>query len=418
MPLTAAATAAALGLPGIAGTLAPQWDEAMADMPADPAAALCAYDLPVLRAVLGLAPDTDAVIAAAAAALASDADLARLGWYLHWRIYRAPLLGPAWGLTDLPGPRAAISGGFFLLLALPLAQALPELHRRRGYDPAITADTLREAACFDANHRAATGRPGIFASQFPFFRCYLADEPLVRLGRLEFQFRPWRGGATVWRRADGAVMALAEAGTQVAADGLRAATGWEATLAVDAAAAVGHPITPDGRILPQRVRLPRPAWSPCLASGDPIADVHIPAGGRMDWAACADAFRRAVAFADRHLRVRPRAAVCQTWFLDPRLAELLPADANPLHFQRAVHLFPTAPDPGSLWFVFLRPTPAGTDPATLPQDTSLRRALAGFLADGKTWHGGGMFALWDDLSALHDGFYRERWAATLAALAV
>jgi len=149
-----------------------------------------------------------------------------------------------------------------------------------------------------------------------------------------------------------------------------------------------------------------------------VLDVHIPAGGRMDWESCQDSFRRAHAFFPLHHADRPvRAAVCSTWFLDPRLAGLLPAEANPLRLARAVHLFPVQPDPEALWFVFQRPTPPGVDAATLPQDTGLRRSLADFLAGGRSWNCGGMFALWDDLPRLREGLYRERWQAVESQLA-
>ena len=85
-------------------------------------------------------------------------------------------------------------------------------------------------------------------------------------------------------------------------------------------------------------------------------------------------------------------------------ATILPPTANPLRLQRVGYLFPTPPAPGGLWFVFLQPT---HNPAVLPRDTSLRRALAEFLDTGATWHGGGMFLLREDLTAPAEGEYRE-----------
>jgi hypothetical protein len=123
-----------------------------------------------------------------------------------------------------------------------------------------------------------------------------------------------------------------------------------------------------------------------------------------------ESFRRALEFFARHHANQPFAAlVVSTWFMDPRLADLLPPDANPLRLQRAVYLYPTPPGPGGLWFVFLRDT-AAADPATLPRATSLQRALGAFLDTGRTWNGGGMFLLPDDMAHLSEGHYRKRFA--------
>lgn len=412
-------TLAALGAAGAAQSMSRLWDEAMRAAPADVPMALAGGDLVARRQALAIDADADWPIAAAAQALSADPDLARFAWYLHWRTFVAPQHGCAWGAPDLGGRHAELSGGFYLLLALEFAPRLQELHRRRGYPPAVTAETVLEARCFDANHRTGLGRPGIYARQFPWFASYLVENPYVRLGRLEFQLHAWGGGVAVWHRDDGALVALAEDGQSVDVDGLRVRDqgAFRTRLEEDADGVSGHPVDPAGRILPWRVRLPRARWSPCLRRGDTVLNVHIPAGGRMDWEACLDSFRRAHAFFPAfHADRLARAAVCSTWFLDPRLSELLPAEANPLRLARAVHLFPVQPDPEALWFVFQRPTPLGVDAAALPQDTSLRRSLAGFLAGGRSWNCGGMFALWDDLPVLREGLYHERWLAVGAGL--
>jgi hypothetical protein len=413
-------TLTALGAAEAAPALSTWWDAAMGAAPPDIAGVLAGGDLQARRRALALDDDADPVIEAAAAAVHEDPDLARFAWYLHWRTFIAPRHGCAWGVPDLPGRYATLSGGLYLLLALEFAPRLQALHRSRGYPEAVTSETVQEARCFDANHRIGTGRPGIYARQFPWFASYLVDDPYVRLGRLEFQLHAWGGGGvTVWRRDDGLQVALADDGLEVGVDGLRVrgSGAFRTRLEEDDGQVCGHPVEPAGRILPWRTRLSRSRWSPLLRRGDTVLDVHIPAGGRMDWASCQDSFRRAHAFFPAHHAGRPaRAAVCSTWFLDPRLAELLPAEANPLQLARAVHLFPVHPDPEALWFVFQRPTPPGVDVATLPQDTGLRRALAGFLARGLSWNCGGMFALWDDLPQLRDGLYREVWQAVHAVL--
>jgi hypothetical protein len=243
----------------------------------------------------------------------------------------------------------------------------------------------------------------------------------VRLGRLEFQLASYAGGVTAWRRPrDGAVLALAEDGVRVDAGGLRLShdappkEGWTAHLLETPDTVVGSPIDPVGRIWPPSVRLDRREWTPCLRGGDLVLHLHIPAGGGMTWDACVDSFRRALDFFPRHHADRPFvAATLGTWFMDPRLAEILPPAANPLRLQRASYLFPTPPAPGGLWFVFFTPT---SDPSSLPRDTSLRRALAEFLDRGGKWNGGGAFVLREHMPNLREGCYRAGFASLCAEM--
>ena len=134
----------------------------------------------------------------------------------------------------------------------------------------------------------------------------------------------------------------------------------------------------------------------------------------MNWEAMADSLRQAMEFFTRHHPERPVAAVVlSTWFMDPQLADLLPSEANPLRLQRAGYLYPVLPWQGGLWFVFLKDT---FDPTTLPRETSLQRAIAGFLDHGGIWKGGGWFILPGDIPGFSEGRYREGFAALLASL--
>jgi len=395
----------------------PHWAEAMAVRPPGDLAFLDRATLVSRRCAAGLAADADAPLLAAATAVAADPALAQLAWYLHWRVFIVPEQGIPWGAPTLEPRLGALAGAFYLLLSLEFPVRLAALHRQRGYPPGVSAETSQQIASYDGNHRRGRGCPGMYESQFPWLATYFTD-PYVRLGRFEFQLHGYGGGVTAWRRPrDGAVLALAEDGTRVDAEGLRLrhdappAEGWTTHLAEDQAAVTGNPVAPGGQILQSTVRLDRREWVSCLRQGDIVLDLHIPAGGGMDWDSCVDSFRRAFEFFAQHHPAQAFAAVVvSTWFMDPRLAELLPATANPLRLQRATYLYPTHPEPGGLWFVFLRPM-ATADPATLPRDTSLRRALAAFLDTGRKWHGGGMFLLREDMREPGDGLYRRKFPA-------
>jgi len=409
----------ALDEPAAHGGNPPFWNEAMTAMPEGPLPFLAPETLAARREQNGLPAARDPLLREMAATVAADPPLLALAWYLHWRVFVIPGRGVSWGAPPLTGRLGSRAGMFYELLALEFAPRLAARHREWGYPASVTAQTVKQVAAYESNHLRGRGEPGIYENQFPWFATYLAM-PHVRLGRLEFQLCSYEGGVSVWRRAaDGQVLALAEDGARVMDDGLLAGaadTGfWTATRREDEQTVEGFPVDPAGRILRQRVVLRRPEWTPVFSKGTTVLNLHIPAGGGMTWESVCDSFRQAQPFFTRHHPDRPFAAlVVGTWFMDPRLADILPASANPLRMQRACYLFPIPPGPGGLWFVFLRDTVA-CDPATLPRDTSLRRALADFLASGKRWHGGGMFVLPEDLANPREGCYTEQFAALRAA---
>ena len=87
----------------------------------------------------------------------------------------------------------------------------------------------------------------------------------------------------------------------------------------------------------QPVELDAAQWHIALEAGDPVLSVHIPATGRMDHAACTDAFGRALRFFRRHFPDHPfRAFTCLSWLMDPQLADCLPPRANLVSFLNAI----------------------------------------------------------------------------------
>ena len=427
MTLTAHDVLRALGEPNAFGGSPPFWDVAMAARPDTGAPFLDLATLSARRALSGLPAERDRMLHDMVLTISADRALQCLAWYLHWQVFVAPEHGGPWGCPPLHQRLGSRAGLFYQLLALEFAPCLARWHRQLGYPATVTAETVQQIASYESNHLRGRGEPGLYENQFSWLVAYLTM-PYVRLGRFEYQLpAAYDGGVTVWRRTrDGHVLALAEDGARVADDGLLLAAdapeaaGWTAHLVEDEAQKTvsGFPIDPAGRILQQSVQLPRDEWNLCLRKGMDVLNLHIPAGGCMTWDAMTESFQRARAFfAQHHPDRRFGALAVGTWFMDPRLAEILPADSNMLRLQRASYLFPTPPGSGGLWFVFLKKI-NGVDPATLPRDTSLRRALADFLATGKSWHGGGMFLLPEDMTNLREGCYSERFEALAAELGV
>jgi len=388
------------------------WDEAMAAMPPGPLPFLDKATLPERCLAARIAPDRAAYLATVADEVAADPVLKTYAWYMHWRVFVAPEHGVPWGSPSLRPKMGARGGAVYLLLALDFPEQLARYHSKLGYPPEVTAETVLEIGCYEDAHIKGDDVPGIYAGSFAWLANYLVM-PFVRLGRLEYQLHEYDGGVTAFKRAsDGAVLALSDDGIRVAYDGLRlngkasADAGWTTVLKSEGESVTGNPVDPRGRILRREVTLPLPAWEKILAEGDTVLDIHIPYGGGMGWDLVFESLNRATAFFSQHHSDRPiRGIVVTTWFMDPRLDGLLPPESNPVRFQRACHLYPCYPSPGSFGFIF--PGAGTAAPDRLPRETSVQRAIVGFLEKGGVWHGGSMFILPSDVPNLRENFYRD-----------
>lgn len=123
-----------------------------------------------------------------------------------------------------------------------------------------------------------------------------------------------------------------------------------------------------------------------LKKGDPILNVHIPRGGKLEQEACLDSFERAGRFFPEVLGYEFAAFGCFTWMFDPAFEQLLPPDSNILKFQRMFSLFPGEEAYWGLDYVFVNITKENIGEA--PKDTYFRKKLVEHLLSGGKMHSG------------------------------
>jgi hypothetical protein len=167
-----------------------------------------------------------------------------------------------------------------------------------------------------------------------------------------------------------------------------------------------------GHALRRDVTLSWGAWDRVLSPGDPVLEAHIPEGEPMTPESCGDSLRQALEFFPAHFPERRFLGFgCQSWLLNPELAQLLPPTSNLTRFQREVYLYPI-PSGGrdGAIFIFGEDNP---DPLTAPRDTTLRRALLDHAAAGGRWRTSGMFLLTQDVEHYGTECYRSHWPETL-----
>ena len=337
----------------------------------------------------------------------NDETLLALAALLH-RVFFDDATGP--GLSPIPFPASlpddAARGTFSLLVALGYPDTYARLNRARGIPEDVIHDTVGQLACYDVSFRRAFGRAGIRPTQLARAHASLPPRHFFRLGRFEFIQTKFARNVVVYRERGGAVVAFSTAGQPFLPDGRLCATDRPlpadarlTTLVEDGARVAGHSIGADTRLSPEPQALPSGDWECALRPGDPVIEMHIPTGGGMTPERTDDSLRRVFPFFDRHFPGNGlKAITCHSWILSTQLRECLPPESNILALQSRVHLLPIAPNAGcdaGLRFLFVNPPPY--DLAALPRDTSMRRAVAGWLEKGETFCVGAMFLLRQEL---------------------
>ncbi len=129
-----------------------------------------------------------------------------------------------------------------------------------------------------------------------------------------------------------------------------------------------------------------------------VLGVHIPPGGPLDIDASLASMEAARAFFERHFPDCPFAwFACESWLMDPQLAEYLDARSNIVRFQRLFTILPLAEGMGAtdrgdddmLGYVFggaADGSPAEDQLDRLPQGSTLQRAFVRHLRAGRHWH--------------------------------
>ena len=245
---------------------------------------------------------------------------------------------------------------------------------------------------------------GIDLNIIPWLFNHLSGE-LYRLGRLQFVPRPFGQKIRVFRKREKReVMVLSEGNVKFSGDGQISGArsennqenNWTSRLLFDSEGVIGTPIYPTGRAWVEETCLAWKSWRQALAPGDPVLEIHIPAGSPMDFDACGDSLLQALDFFPRYFPDRPFLGFCCTsWLLNTQYQNWLPPDSNIVRFQREFYLFPIHSNKRSGFNRIF-----GTNSqnfSKLPRDTRLRRAVLDCLESGGNLRSGGALLLAQDL---------------------
>jgi hypothetical protein len=369
------------------------------------------------RRFAGLPASVDAVLLQAADLVRQSAELSSLAWHFQYLLYDLPEFPAHRHAKFWPQPLAqlgSLSGAFYLLIALEAIPRMLAAHAARGVSLEISRGCCSHYSAslqrYQQNH---DGVAGISAGPLYWLQNHV-QRNLFRLGRLEFMIKPFKGPLVAWRnRSTQAVVALTHDGVAFDEEGIivddeENAT-WTSRLLESETSVTGTPISPQGYAQRESVTLAKAEWQRVLTEEDSILEVHIPAGGGMTPHACQASMQQALEFFPRYFPEHSYVGfACGSWILNPQLQQIYRADSNMVLWQRELYLFPLANRPDSrsgLFFVF--GTPDEVDLATLPRDTSLRKALVEHLDGGGRLISSGMFLLLEDFKHFGTQVYRR-----------
>lgn len=230
---------------------------------------------------------------------------------------------------------------------------------------------------------------------------------LFRLGRLQYMTGRFEGKLKVFRsRKTGEVLALSEPDIAYRENGQVNGTNgiydsenvYTAVHRESGDIIEGNAVLPNGRFQKDISKLSRQEWELVLSKGDPMIDLHIPEGQKLDHAACGESFKMAAEFFSRHFpEFAYKGFVCMSWLLDPQLQELLPESSNISKFQREFYLYPFFTDDAQTLERVFGFGLTMADMASFPLKTNLQKAVYDYIQQGHRMQEGSMFLLKEDL---------------------
>ncbi len=274
---------------------------------------------------------------------------------------------------------------FSLLYSL---EDMIENMEKRGLPFKIISDTLQG---FDAeinDYYGIFGRSGmrIYVEWFMLFvKCNL-----IRVGRLNFEMSKFEHKIRVYKKdedikilIDGDYMH--EKGMVFGSVGQDDEKGrYFAEITEDKDEVTGYGVNEYGEAVKEKITLK--GYTEVLRYGDNFVSVHIPAKEPFTAEECKESISKATEIFDKYYPEFKFKTFCTfSWMLEKRLRGIMGRDTNITRFADLFTAFPLKHD-GKDVFVFLFHVENIVSPETLPEDTSMQRAVKKYLMEGNHFY--------------------------------
>lgn len=394
-----------LGLAAVPASWSEGWARSALTMPAEAPRFVTEKGLREMDLVLRFPAEAFAGLNEAARLVRGNKDLLRLMWHCHHMMFldnADPGFDPTTGyVPDLQFVMGNFAPMFTAMIVLSGFHRTAQAYEAAGIPSTVLEETMSQIPALMRAYFNSTGFWGL-GHLWP---CYHTSFRLFKLGRLQFCLNRFKGNMRVFRHlGTGEVVILAETGIRFRQDGLIDGTNrifdreqtWLSRLDAGDTVISGHPISAAGVAAKDETTLRADEWEAVLRNGDPVLDIHIPDGGRMDDAECGRSLRAAGPFFGRYFPdFDYKAYVCSSWLLFPPFKEMLEPSANIVRFQERFRLYPV---PGDGQHNAARIFGGRLeDLSQVPQLTSLQRKVKAYLESGHLLCDFGGFILKDKM---------------------
>ena len=304
-------------------------------------------------------------------------------------------------LKNLPSIEIPIEKHPFLSLLsmLPYIDRLHEylLEKKLPCDVVEATVGQYEECCFLQQERS--GSLGMSKRYFDHMQRYV-DCSILNIGRLRFELHTLKDACLLESKKTGKQILFLYSG-EINSVGLYADTppvlevddGFTAFFKETEQSYIGTPVDENGRCQRDAVTLDKEEYFIRLPLGATCLSVHIPAKGALTHEACEESYARAKAlFSSLHPHLTVQAFRCHSWMMAPELKKILRPNSNLLDFQAPYLKYPCKTKGEDVYNFVFKTTPV--DPATLPEDSSLQRALKEiYLSGGYLYEYNGIFTV-------------------------
>lgn len=273
-----------------------------------------------------------------------------------------------------------------LLMLLPSIPDVQSFYRKLGFDEADVNNVLQSFYRGIESSQKNMGRPGYNRSYFNWQLTYVRGE-LFRFKSFNYELRSMPCGYILKNRENGTILPLTSggkyhrSGMELGSAGFEDEEGsFEATFTETEDAYIGHPAV-DFRILRKAQTYLKTEWECVLRPGDNIVSVHIPAKTDLSPEAVEKSYTEGLEFIDKFFpHFKPKAYFCNSWLMDPHLAEILGNESKIAQFQNGFTRWASASNGREIYsFVFVGFKGEIKD---LPEDTTLMRGIKNLYLEG------------------------------------
>jgi len=292
-----------------------------------------------------------------------------------------------------------------LLLTLSGMDISKKYFKNLGIPADVASGAFKDISLWVSHFRNNFGYIGLNPEMLNWERGLMRGT-LFRLGRLQFNIRPFTGNILVFKnKKTNQVQALVKKGIDINSLGLFDGVNeifdkeaWKSDMLRDKQQVSGNPVTPQGNVLHKTICLKFSEWDEVLVPKDPILEIHIPAGESLNIQNCVNSINYSIKFFAKYFPEKTyKGWACYSWLLDNQYEKILPKSANILKFMQEFYLFPIDASGEDSYKRIFGENGIKNGIINAPRKSSMQRSVAEFIENGGKLRAGGGFFLKNDL---------------------